>query len=198
MDLEAMDLAWFAHLFGVLLLAAGTGIEWTSVRLIRRAKTTEDLRRFASMGKGLEILFPVSVVLILASGVYIVEKYDAWGRDWVIATLVAFVAMSLIGGAVASRRLKAIEKAAESVGPGSLPPKLAAQTIDPVLWTTEFVLAGLFVAIVILKVVKPELEASLGIIAAAVVVAIASGLVSSRAQVAGPAEPVKLETTGTT
>jgi hypothetical protein len=196
--MDTMDLARFAHLFGVVLIAAAQGIEWTALRLIRRAKTSEDLRRFASVGKGLEIAFPVSVLLILISGIYIVERYDAWGRAWVVATLAAFILMSVLGGAIASRRLKAIEKAAESSEPGPISPSLAAKTADPLLWTTELVLASLIVAIVLLKVVKPEAAGAVAIVALSVLVAFAWALVSLRVQAPAVVESATLETTGTT
>jgi len=168
-------LALFAHIVGVLALFIAIGIEWMYLRLIRGADTVERLQTWGALSKGLDKLFPLSTVVIIGSGLYLVQKYWGWDAAWIKLGFGALVIMSIVGPAVNTRRFHAIGLAVASTPHGPIPPALARQVHDTVLLTSVQTLAALAVGVVYLHIMKPNLTESL----VALAVAVAAGLLIS-------------------
>lgn len=91
---------------------------------------------------------------------------------------------------------QAIGKAAHIAPPGPLPESLRALIMDPILYTSTWVLSGLAVGILYLMTNKPETVESVGVMVLALVVAIAGARLTDKgAPIAVEAsEPEPVET----
>jgi hypothetical protein len=62
----------FVHVAAAVGLLSGSVIGSPGVRAaVRRARTTQELRAYASLGRRLQVLEPVFAVIVLASGAYL-------------------------------------------------------------------------------------------------------------------------------
>lgn len=178
-------IALFAHVTGTLVMFMAIGVEVLCLHRLRSGTTTDQLRPWASLIRTIEKPFPLSAAAILLSGLYMVLTAWGWSAGWVALSLAAFVFMSVVGGAVNSRRLEAIATTAESTASGPIPPDLARRIQDPVLLTSIYALAALGFGIVFLKAAKPDLLGAVAVLA----VAVALGVVAARRALRGGNAP---------
>jgi hypothetical protein len=161
---------------GVIVLFIATGIEWSCFQRLRGATTSQELRLWTGLTRGLDKVFASSTVVVAASGLYLAWSHWGWGIAWINLALVVLVVMSVVGPAVNTRRLDALARASETAAPGPVPDPLARQIHDPVLAISIHTLAALGFGVVVLKVVKPDLEGALGTL----VVAVVLGVIAAR------------------
>ncbi|MGH2389198.1 MAG: hypothetical protein ACRDIE_13420 [Chloroflexota bacterium] len=149
-------LALYAHILGVLGLFMAIGLEWTSMVRMRRVRTVEQLREWASLHPTLEKVFPATAVLILVSGLYMLGDVWGWGNAWINLSLAALALMGGLGPAINSRRLSAIHRGAQTAPAGSVPTTLTRQIEDPTLWMSVKIMVTVALGVVYLMAVKPE------------------------------------------
>ena len=149
-------LALYAHILGVLGLFGAIGLEWTSMVRMRRARTVEQLREWASLHPTLEKVFPVTAILILAAGLYMVGDVWGWGNAWINLSLAALVLLAALVPSINGRRLRAIHSGAQATPPGPVPSALTRQIEDPTLWTSVKIMITVALGVVYLMAAKPE------------------------------------------
>ncbi|HVA92680.1 MAG TPA: DUF2269 family protein [Chloroflexota bacterium] len=148
--------ALYAHILAVLGLFVAIGLEWTSMVRMRRACTVEQFREWASLHTTLEKVFPLTAVVILVAGLYMVGDVWGWGAAWINLSLAGLVAMGVLGPLINGRRLRAIQAAAEAAPAGPVPAALTRQIQDPILWMSVKILAAQALGVVYLMAAKPE------------------------------------------
>ena len=91
------SVALFLHIVGALGLFAALGLEWTSLRQLRRAASAEQAREWLNALGLVRRLGPASLAAIFLSGLYLVAT--AWGIvAWIAVALGAMLLLPPLGG----------------------------------------------------------------------------------------------------
>jgi hypothetical protein len=159
--------ALFVHIVGALGLFVALGLEWTSLLLLRRATTSEQVRERLRLASGVPRVSGAALAALLVSGLYL--TVTVWGGvAWIAVALAAMVLMAVLGAALSRPRLAAIGRAVEA---GSL-----ARLPDPLLWLSIHIRLAVALGIVFLMTFKPDLNGSLLIIAVTAVLGLVAAL----------------------
>ena len=171
----------FLHVSGAIGYFIGIGIWLFGLAILQRAQRVEQVRAVANLVGLTGPLFGVSVLFILVTGLYM--ALTAWGlrTGWIGVALISLIVMAPLGTALVEPRRRAIDRLAREAPDGPLPESLERRTHDPFLGTTLQTLAALLLGIVFLMTTKPSLPGSLIVIAVALALGLASGLLVSRA-----------------
>jgi hypothetical protein len=184
------SIALLLHILGALGFFMALGLEWTGLRQIRRTITSEQLREWMRISNSARRLGIISMLTILASGIYMMAT--AWGGvAWLIVALGALVLVILLS-IVTGRRAAPIRRAM-TTEIGSVSPALHSLTNHPLLWISIQTRLAIALGIVVLMTVKPDLGGSLLVIAITTVIGLAVSLpIPRRAQAQeGPAPDLK-------
>ena len=171
----------FVHVSAAIGYFISMGIWLFGLAGIRRAQRVEQVRAFVQLIGRLGPLFGISALLILATGLYM--AITAWGllTGWIDVALVSLILLAPIGTVLIEPRRSAIYRLAQEAPDGPLPLSLEQRTHDPVLLTVLQTVTALLLGIVFLMTNKPSLIGSLIVMAVALVLGVASGLLVSRA-----------------
>jgi hypothetical protein len=132
--MTAYELALFAHLLGVVTLFAAIAlVESAGIRL-RRAASVEQVRLWVGLTRSAAPLFPVAVLTVLGSGLFMAADSWTFSTPWVVVAIVAVVVLGGIGGAVQGRYFAAIARAAAATEDGLVPQRLSELIAAPALW----------------------------------------------------------------
>ena len=162
----------FAHVVGALGLFAALALEWTSLRRLRGATTTEQAREWLGAVRLVRVVGPASLAAVLVTGLYMAAT--AWGAaPWIVVALGAMASLPPLG-ALNGLRLAAIRrKLAPESGP--LSPAARRRLREPLLWTSVHVRSAILLGIVFLMTAKPDTGGAL----LAIATAVALGLLAS-------------------
>ena len=144
----------FLHVTGVAGLFAALAIEGVSLRSLRRATTYEQAREWAGLWSLLVPLGAPSLLVVLASGVYLATAFGLWQFGWVEVALPTLVAVAVAGGIVGPRRNRLQKSLATKTG--SLPNELATELRHPLLVTSWRVRAALLLGLVFVMTTKMD------------------------------------------
>jgi hypothetical protein len=171
----------FLHVCGAIGYFVGMGTWLFALAALRRAQRVEQVRALTKLAGRLGPLFGISVLLILATGLYM--AITAWGlrTGWIDVALVSLILIAPLGTAFIEPRRRAIARLAQEAPDGPLPQALEQRTHDPILGTALQTVTILLLGIVFLMTNKPSLIVSLIVMGVALVLAVASGALVSRA-----------------
>jgi hypothetical protein len=187
----SVDVALFFHICGVLGLFGAALAETTSLLMLKRTSTVTVGRAWASLNKPLEAVFPISAVLLIVTGLYMLHESDEFKtatQPWAMTVLALLVVLSIVGAGFNSQRTKAIRLGLNEALEGSLPVDLEAQIHDPVLLTSILSMTSAILGAVMLMTIKPSSAVTCIVIAAAWMLAgalVAQPLTRSRPILAG-------------
>lgn len=176
------SVALFLHVVGVLGLFIGLGIEWMGLRQLRRATTVEAVHQWMGAFFSLRWLYPVSALLLLGAGLYMIWRLKQW-PPWAVLGLVVMLFMAALGALLTGRRMAQIGRADEQ---GAL---LAERLHHPFLLISLRVRALMALGVVYLMTVKPGALASALIILAAAALGALSSLPLRGGATSSPAGP---------
>jgi Ca2+/Na+ antiporter len=194
------SLVKFLHVSGAIGYFVALGTLLFALAALRRARRVEHVRLLAELVRRATPLFNISILLLLAAGLYM--TFTAWSLQtgWIAVALVSLVLIVPIAAVTVQSRMRVIARLARAAPDGPLPSELLARTHDPVLLTTPRTAALLLLGIVFLMTNKPPLPLALLVMAVALVLGLASGLLVARttrpvgqdvaARVARASEPV--------
>jgi hypothetical protein len=171
----------FLHVSGAIGYFVGMGTWLFGFAALRRAQRVEQVRALTNLTGRLGPLFGISVLLILVTGLYM--AITAWGfqTGWIPVALVSLIFTASLGTAFVEPRRRAIARLAQEAPDGSLPQELEQRMHDPILGTALQTVTILLLGIVFLMTNKPSLVGSLIVMAVALALGLASGLLFSRA-----------------
>ena len=173
---DSYELALFIHFLGVFAMAGAATTFVLLLAMLRRSKNVQEVRLWSGLAAKVDKLFPAAVVVLLLSGVFLVgDKNLEWGDGWINVSLITLIAMAIVGVLINTRKINAIERAANAAPDGALPQVLAAQISDPVLFGATHALTLAVIAIIWNMTVKPG-DAQAGSV---IVLAIALGALSA-------------------
>jgi uncharacterized membrane protein len=175
------SLVLFAHIFGMLVLFGGLGLEWLSFSNLRRSTTHEQAHPWVSVFAELPRVIGTAGGLILVSGIYLAVREGAYNSGWVHVSFGAMVLMAILGGPVVRSRMRAIRQA-DNDERNRASGTLSRHAPHPLLRASLRIRMVVGLAIIYLMIGKPGLGGSLILIAVALVLGIAISLVQRRDQ----------------
>ena len=188
--MTAYTLALFVHITGALALGTTDAIILVGLIAMRRAPTVEQVRLWACFARQAGRLTPLAALLLLVPGAYLVVSAWGWATPWIDVSLGAVVALPLLRSAVLEPRLTAVATGALQATGDPIPASIQRQRLDPLLWGASGVTTGLFLAIVFLMTVKPDLGGALTTVGVALVVGAVPAVLTPRRRAGSTAEPL--------
>jgi hypothetical protein len=178
--MDIYNIVLFLHISGAIGYFIGMGTWLFGFTALRRAQRVEQVRALTNLTGRLGPLFVLSVLLILASGLYM--AITAWGlrTSWIAVGLISLILIAPLGLVLIEPRRRAIARLAQEAPDGPLPQALQQRIHDPILGTALQTVTILLLGIVFLMTTKPALIVSLIVMAVALVLGLASGLLVSR------------------
>jgi hypothetical protein len=178
--MDIYNIVLFLHISGAIGYFVGIGTWLIGFTALRRAQRVEQVRALTNLTGRLGPLFVISVLLILASGLYM--AITAWGlrTSWIAVGLISLILIAPLGLVLIEPRRRAIARLAQEAPDGPLPQALQQRIHDPILGTALQTVAVLLLGTVFLMTTKPALIFSLIVMAVALVLGLASGLLVSR------------------
>jgi hypothetical protein len=174
------SLQHFLHVLGALGMAAALAVEATGLVGLRRSQTSDEARAFFRTRRWVLRIGPLSIALILATGIY--ASIVGWGwAGWIRAAFGGLLLIAVIGGALTGVPMARLASGLENA-PGALPDPWRRAVRSPVLVISMTTRASLIVGIVLLMVYKPGLAASLIAICVAAGLGAGLGLILGRQQ----------------
>jgi hypothetical protein len=152
MDFQRVIL--FCHVIAMVGLFAAVAIEWVSLRFVRRATSSEQAREWTRLWGLLQPIGIPSVLVILASGIYMATTLAVWEVGWVQVAVPTLVIVAAAGGIVGPRRSRLQAAIAKSAGPLSV--DLQIQLRQPLLLASWRLRAALLVGLVFEMVARPQ------------------------------------------
>jgi hypothetical protein len=171
----------FLHVSGAIGYFVALGTLLFGLAALRRARRVEHVRVLAELIRRLTPLFNISILLLLAAGLYL--TFTAWGLQtgWILVALVSLVAIVPIAAVTVQSRMRIVGQLAREASDGPLSPEIFARTHDPVLLTTPQTAVALLLGIVFLMTNKPSLPLAVLVMALALVLGLTSGALVVRA-----------------
>src|SRR5439155_24871176 len=125
-------IALFLHVSGAIGYFVGMGTWLFGLASMRRAQRVEQVRSIVQLIGLSGPLFGISVLLLLAAGLYM--AFTAWSllTGWILVALISLVLMAPLGTALIEPRRRAIDRLARETPDGPLPQSLEQRTHDPV------------------------------------------------------------------
>ena len=173
-------IALFLHVSGAIGYFVGMGTWLFGLASMRRAQRVEQVRSIVQLVGLSGPLFGISVLLLLAAGLYM--ALNAWSllTGWIVVGLISLVLLAPLGTAFLEPRRRVIDRLARTAPDGPLPEELERCFRDPVLLTSPQILTALLLGVVFLMTTKPSLVGSIIVMAVALVLGLAWGLFVSR------------------
>ncbi len=163
----------FVHLAALLAAISTAGVAHFAERRLAAAETVAAARSWASLLSRAAPVFPLALLVLLASGGYLVHRGWTWDRGWIEAGLVGVFLLLANGAGVLGRRNLKLKRALGTATDGPLTDALLQLTRRHIGAVTSWVNTGLAVGVVFVMTTKPGLGSSL----AALVVAAALGAI---------------------
>lgn len=158
--------AVFIHVAAAIALVSSSVIISPRLRAaIGHARTMCEMRLYVSFGRPLQMLEPVSAIFVLLTGIYLTSVANFWAQGWVQVAVVCWLLNAAIASMFVNPLLGRLAATAETAADGSIPPAL-----DIVRRSSRWAAAGDALmandaAMVWLMTMKPELVASLLVVA---------------------------------
>ena len=132
--MTAYEFALFAHLLGVVTLFAAIALIETASARLRRAASVEHVRLWVELTRSTAPLFPVALVTVLGSGLFMTADSWTFTTPWVVVATAGVVVLGGIGGSVQGLRLATIGRTAAAAQDGPVPQNLTELIAAPALW----------------------------------------------------------------
>jgi|SRR5579883_432179 len=153
-------LVLFVHILGALGLYMAFAVELAVMLSARHARTVEGVCAWSSASKLLEVMFPITSLLILGAGLTLTIGFWGWGHAWINLSLVLLILLSVIGAVFNAAHARRIAQRASALGQGAIPPDLRRELNHPAHWTSVISMGMLGLGIIFLMVEKPDLPGS--------------------------------------
>src|SRR5262249_3844317 len=170
----------FLHVSGALGYFIGMGIWLFGLASLRQAQRVEQVRTLTTLVGRSGPFMGISVLLLLATGLYM--TLTVWGLQtgWIDVALISLVLIAPLATAIIDPRRRNIDQLAREALDGAVPQSLQQRTHDPVLATTLQTVTALLLGIVFLMTNKPSLALALLVMGFALALGLASGALVSR------------------
>ena len=181
--------ALFLHILGALGFFIAVGVFYASVLGVRRAQTAGSIKLWTGAAAGVSrILFPISFLVIVIAGIYMVVR--VWGEKapWAGVALIAFFILAIAATFIQGRRMSALGRsAAGESDSAAVTGALWTQAHDPVTWVSVNASLAFAIGIVYLMTLKPDALGSVIALLIALVIGLVFGFLTQGRAAAAPA-----------
>lgn len=159
----------FCALIGAVAVSAL--VHFSQLRMVA-ARTVADLRTWAGLTEKLAKIFPIVILALLVSGMYMVQAQWHWNAGWIDASLAGIFLLTISGPLIIARRHHRLMHLLASTGDGPINAELARWVHDPLMHSAAWANTMLALGIVLVMVVKLSLTPSVVILAFALIVGV--------------------------
>jgi hypothetical protein len=183
------QIALFLHILGALGFFIAIGVFYMAVLGVRHAQTAGSIRLWTGAAYGVSrVLFPISFLVILVAGIYMLVT--VWGSraPWAGVALIAFFILAVGATLIQGRRMAALGQSA-AAQPESAPVTgaLWTQAHDAVTWVGVNASLAFAIGIVYLMTLKPDALGSVIALLIALVVGLVVGFLTQGRPATAPA-----------
>lgn len=172
----------FLHVSGDIGIFIGIGAQLAGLAALRRAQYTNQARILVWLIRVSESMAVISVLLTLATGLYMAWTVWTFRTSWIIVSLASLIVLVLpVIRILIEPRMKAMVNMIEEAPEGPLSEAMYERIHDPVLGGGLQTLAVIVLGIVFLMTTKPTLAVSIIAMAAAIALGATSGLLLRQA-----------------
>jgi hypothetical protein len=174
------SIALFIHILGAIALFIAISLIVLAFVRMRRASTLEQVREWTAIANmaGKSMIF--IALVILAPALYMVIIAWRFTTPWVLAALVTFFLLAIMGATVNGRTIERVSIMARAAAPGPIPDELRTQLLAPRLWLAEAIRLALLIGILWLMTIKPDILFSWLILAGMLLLGIILGVLVQR------------------
>ena len=144
--------ALFFHLVFVLVATAAAALTTFAALRLRRVTSAAEAAPWLALNGTVVPAFPVAVLGLLATGIYMTHARWTWSTPWIDAALFGLGLIVVLGSGIERSRGNALRRALASSEMSMRAQRLLR---DPVSWTAKMTTLTLVVAIVFVMTVKP-------------------------------------------
>ena len=152
MDLHHLIL--FSHIAAMTGLFSALAIEGTTLRFLRRATSYEQARGWIDVWSVLPTIGAPSLLIALASGIYLATSLGLWDFGWTRIAIPTLVIVAIAGGITASYRKRVRTTVGTNIGP--LPDDLRKHLRRPLESSSWSLRAALLAGLVFEMTTKPD------------------------------------------
>lgn len=145
-------LALFVHLLSLLLATVAASLSTFAALRLRKAETVAEADPWLAVVGRVVPAFPIAVVGLLSSGIYMTVNRWGWTIPWIDAALAGLALIVILGNAVEATRGRILRRELETAGMSARARRLLR---DPVSWTAKMTTLTVAVAVVFVMSVKP-------------------------------------------
>ena len=153
--MDTYHVVLYIHFLSLLVGFTAGMIEFVCLLKLRTAETLEASVPWGQLAGQIEKAFPVAIVGLYGSGIYLTNHFWSFSSSWVVMPIVGLAVLSLQGPLVAGRQGHKLKHALMTNGPGRLGDEARARTVDPLLWSAALSNEGLVLAIIWVMTEKP-------------------------------------------
>lgn len=174
------SLALFVHILGAIGLFSAVSLVVIAFIRMRQASTLEQLREWLAVAQFAGKSLMVIGLVILAPALYMVIV--AWGfmTPWVLAALLTFLVLAIMGATVNGTTLQRVRAMAQAAPPDLALDELRTYLLARRLWLAEGTYVTLLVGMVCLMTLKPDLLFSLLILLGMLILGLLLGSIAQR------------------
>lgn len=173
-------LALLLHILGAVGLFVAVSLIIIAFVRMRQASTFEQVREWAWLANvaGKSIAFIAFIILVPALYMVII----AWGfaTPWVMAALITFVVLAVMGATMNGKNIERIVALAQTTSPKSVSGELRLRLFAPQLWFAEAVRLMLLFGILCLMTIKPDMLFSVLILGGMLILGLILGMFAQR------------------
>lgn len=179
--MDLYSLALFAHLIGVLSLFIGMGLQWVVIIGFRRAQSISQMRLLSGLLRPVAMLGPLSAVLILFAGGYMMFTTWGIGTPWIVVSIGAMLLMAALGMGITVRKLRVVQRTMMAHETSEvISPELRQRIYNPMLWISAHLASGIALGIVFLMATKPGWLVSLLVVAVTMALGAVTGATTAK------------------
>jgi hypothetical protein len=177
------NLVLFAHVVGAIGYCIGIAILFLVLVGLRRARRVEEVRALIQVNNLSAPIGAISVLLILAAGLYLALTQWSLLTSWILVALISLLVMVPISAVLIAPRRGAIVKQLEREAPtGEFSSALQQRLRDPVLFGVVQTVGVLLLGLIFLMTAKPDLLASILTMLVALLLGLALSALTARSR----------------
>jgi hypothetical protein len=128
--------------------------------VLPRTRDVAEMRSWTALMHRLEPLLPVSALVLLGLGAWLVhlggDEGFGFSDGWVLTAIVFLVVVEGLAGALLAPRTKALVAKVHAAADGPVPDDIRRATVDPVTWDIGHIATFGFLGVVFLMAAKPS------------------------------------------
>ncbi|MGH9771576.1 MAG: hypothetical protein ACRD4Q_07745 [Candidatus Acidiferrales bacterium] len=168
--MSAYGFVLFIHFCALIAAFAASALTHFAESRMSAAPTVADVRNWAGLTERVAMAFPIAIVVLVGSGIYMVQAAWPWNAGWIDASLAGVFVLVINGPLIIGSRHRWIMRSLAVTGDGPVNPELARLVRDPLMRSASWANTILALGIVLVMVIKPSLAASIAILVVALIV----------------------------